>query len=191
MPDCPVLLVGPESRAIRAAVGPTAWTVLEELSLSVRPDDAGRLVARTSVRRLGAVLGLDKDTVARALGRLCAAGFVARTTASGKSAYVVMAVAGLCRVDREVVVPARPHERDSGPVATSGARAASLSYSRARRPATRRVVDRAQLSLLDVEVNTTIEPTDNTTTTTTPQSDDQADGDHDDTDDDSNTDESQ
>ncbi len=59
---------------MRARLGPTAWLVLEELLL--RGD--GRGWVGEGVRGLAAGLGLDKDTVARGLRRLRAAGLVSR-----------------------------------------------------------------------------------------------------------------
>ena len=180
MDDPRVLLVGPESRATRAAVGPTAWVVLEELALSAEPDGSGRLVARTSVRRLGAALGLDKDTAARALSRLTTAGFVSRAASPGASSYAVAAVAGLRPADTDhLAQPARPHgpDRDAGPTIA----AASSSARSRRRPAPGR--DRAQLSLLDMPADDTNEPIDNTKPTTTNHNHG-SDNDHDETNDD-------
>ena len=70
-------MVGPESTRTRRALGPLAWAVLEELALSA---DAGHgaSTARLGVRDLAARLGLSKDTAARGLGRLLAAGIVVR-----------------------------------------------------------------------------------------------------------------
>lgn len=70
---------------LRRELGPTAWVVFEELLLvSSGPVDACQ--ASVSVRVLAGRLGLAKDTVARALGRLRRAGLVTATqtrTASG------------------------------------------------------------------------------------------------------------
>lgn len=60
-------------RRWRRRLGPVAWVVLEELCDHV--DGGGE--AHVSARSLAAVLGLDKDTVARALRRLSSAGLVA------------------------------------------------------------------------------------------------------------------
>ncbi len=63
---------GVEWRAWRRRLGPVAWVVLEELC----DHAAGDGEARVSARSLAGVLGLDKDTVARALRRLTEAGLV-------------------------------------------------------------------------------------------------------------------
>lgn len=75
------LAVTADSRALRRALGPTAWAVLEDLVLDAEPDESGRLVAATNVRRLAANLGLSKDAAARALRRLLACGAVVRLPA--------------------------------------------------------------------------------------------------------------
>ncbi|MGH9164244.1 MAG: hypothetical protein ACRDZW_01875, partial [Acidimicrobiales bacterium] len=63
--------VDPTSSPVRRRLGPAPWFVLEELVLV--GDGEG---AETNVRSLAAGLSLNKDTVARALGRLRAAGLV-------------------------------------------------------------------------------------------------------------------
>jgi hypothetical protein len=69
------VVIGVEARPLRRVLGPSAWVVLEELLLrSVECD--GERVAPVSVRALAVSAGLAKDTVARALGRLRAAGLV-------------------------------------------------------------------------------------------------------------------
>jgi hypothetical protein len=50
-------------------VGPTAWTVLTVLAVEAE-STGGSAVVRASVRSLASELGLDKDTIARALVRL-------------------------------------------------------------------------------------------------------------------------
>ena len=64
--------------------GPTAWVVLQELSDRGVAADGG-VVAFVSIRDLALQLGLSKNTVQRALGRLSAAGLIEacqrRTTA--------------------------------------------------------------------------------------------------------------
>jgi hypothetical protein len=67
-----------ERRELCRQVGPIAWVVLEELVSVSAPDDLG-LVARSNVRQLALDLGLSKDTAARAVRRLAAAGLVERT----------------------------------------------------------------------------------------------------------------
>jgi hypothetical protein len=84
--------VGPGAPAADASVrelwrplGPTAWMVLEELA--VHADSDGQIAV--GVRRLGSDLGLDKDTVARALRRLRGAGLVVRPAEGGYRLRVV------------------------------------------------------------------------------------------------------
>jgi DNA-binding GntR family transcriptional regulator len=74
------LRVTAEARALRRAVGVTAWCVLEELVMDASVDARGRFVASTNVRRLAASLGVSKDTAARAVARLVRAGVVERNT---------------------------------------------------------------------------------------------------------------
>jgi hypothetical protein len=63
------IVVGPGAVALARAVGPTAWTVLTALALDA--DWTGDSVLTVaSVRSLAALLGLNKDTVARAVSRL-------------------------------------------------------------------------------------------------------------------------
>ncbi|MDQ4145832.1 MAG: hypothetical protein M3198_19205 [Actinomycetota bacterium] len=64
----PFAKVFPSSRAVKRAVGPTAWVILEDIALSARLDPEGRLVADTNVRRIARNLGLSKNTVAEAEG---------------------------------------------------------------------------------------------------------------------------
>lgn len=66
------LRVDPAAAPLRRRLGPVDWFVLEELVLLA---GAG-CVVETGVRDLAGRLSLNKDTVARALGRLRAAGVV-------------------------------------------------------------------------------------------------------------------
>jgi hypothetical protein len=76
-PDRRVVVTG-EAGVLRRRLGPTAWVVFEELLLaSTGPTTA--CCASVSVRSLATSSGLAKDTVARALVRLRASGFVAVT----------------------------------------------------------------------------------------------------------------
>ena len=66
---------------VRRALGPTSWVVLEELLLASEPTEDAPTSTRScalSVRDLARRLGLDKDTVARAVQRLIDAGHIAR-----------------------------------------------------------------------------------------------------------------
>ena len=69
------VVVGAAASELRRALGPTSWMVMEELLMrSTGPADA--CIASVSVRGLAASLGLAKDTVGRATGRLRDAGLV-------------------------------------------------------------------------------------------------------------------
>lgn len=72
------LIIAADCGSLRRRLGPTAWAVLEEL-LASSTGAGGRLRARVSVRGLAGALGLNKDTVARALSRLAAADLVVAT----------------------------------------------------------------------------------------------------------------
>lgn len=63
------VVVGPGTTELMRRLGPTAWTVLQEL-LVRSTGEAAHCRATASVRSLASDLGLAKDTVARALGRL-------------------------------------------------------------------------------------------------------------------------
>lgn len=79
------LVLGADSSGLRRRLGPTAWVVFEELCASSTGSGV-ECRACVSVRRLAVAVGLNKDTVARALTRLAAAGLVVAVqtrTASG------------------------------------------------------------------------------------------------------------
>lgn len=79
-------VVYPGSREIRRAVGALAWCCLEELSLEARHTTDG-WIAPIGVRAVGAVLGVTKDTAARAIQTLISAGLVARCGSASNAAY--------------------------------------------------------------------------------------------------------
>ena len=87
----PAELIDDAVADLRRTLGPTAWFVLEELLW--RADTAsGQLRVRVPTRVLAAALGLNKDTVTRALGRLRTAGVlvrVRRDDVTGKSGFVL------------------------------------------------------------------------------------------------------
>jgi hypothetical protein len=63
------IALGPGAVGMARRLGPTAWTVLTALALDAEAT-GGAVAVRASVRSLAAELGLNKDTVARALARL-------------------------------------------------------------------------------------------------------------------------
>ncbi len=69
------LTIGAEAAELRRRLDPAAWVVLEELLL-VSTGTGDTCTAAVSVRALAGRLGLSKDTIARALTRLRAAGLV-------------------------------------------------------------------------------------------------------------------
>jgi DNA-binding transcriptional MocR family regulator len=97
---------------LRWRLGPVPWFVLEELVLLAGADS----VVETDVRALAAGLSLNKDTVARALGRLRAEGLVAgdlqpnEAGRFGRGQYQTGAVLGLQRLDDE-----QPHAWSTQP----------------------------------------------------------------------------
>ena len=109
------ILVGPHARELRRGLAPTAWAVLEELISSSTQDGVG-CHSTATVRSLATDLGLSKDTVARALTRLSAAGIVvakqgrAPAGTFGPGGYRVTIPAGITLVQPEPSTPtlARP-----------------------------------------------------------------------------------
>ena len=82
MSDAPAhaVVLGPEAPALRRALGPTAWAVLET-TLTVGHRSGGRLVADVSVRELAEALGVAKNTAAHAVLTLRRAGILTPTQA--------------------------------------------------------------------------------------------------------------
>lgn len=73
----PVLVLTERALAVRAALEPTAWIVLEELAMRAVHLD-GQAVAEQSARTVAESVGRSKDAVARALRQLTEAGLVER-----------------------------------------------------------------------------------------------------------------
>ena len=138
-------------RALRRSLGSTAWAVMADLYLDAAPNGAGPPVVATSARRVAAHLGIAKDTAARALRRLSAAGIVRRcpqgTSVTGhftRGSYELLLVRGTgtpCRPDEDTVPVARLNAADTDHAAAPGP---------ARRRKRRSVGSQpGQLSLLD------------------------------------------
>ena len=151
---------GEDERLLRRSLGPTAWAVLADVRMDARPDEAGIAVAATSARQVAANLGIGKDTAARALRRLTAAGVLRRRPqgagATGRftrGTYEVRlscsAALAPCRDSADTVREARPEivDTEGAPVPVSLAAATSTPARRRAGVAAGR--DPSQLSLLD------------------------------------------
>jgi len=114
---------------LRRRLGPTAWVVFEELLLASTGTET--CAASVSVRSLAGRLGLSKDTIARALARLRAAGLI--TACQSRSSSGVFATGSYL-----LTVPSSITITDATPTTP-----ASSGRSRRSRPAR----DRDQLSL--------------------------------------------
>lgn len=121
----PVLSVTAASRGWRRRLGPLAWTVLEELALASHLTDRG-WVAPIGVRDVAAGIGVTKDTAARAVAALSAAGLVILDRVEGldgrsRSGYRLRPPGGLtlrtCPHDGDTITPTacapRPDGHDS------------------------------------------------------------------------------
>ena len=86
MPADPIrrtIKLGPAAHELRRHVGPTAWVVLEEMLQRSTGND--HVVAQASIRSLASSLGLAKDTVNRAVGRLRDLGVIEAAQARARS----------------------------------------------------------------------------------------------------------
>jgi DNA-binding transcriptional ArsR family regulator len=121
-----VVVVSAESGRLRRELRPLAWMALEEVAMTAVVED-GRLVARTSARRVAERLGVDPGTASNALRDLRRRGLVVLERESGPagrfglSVYVFNNVAGLCVVPEHGVLPcveeplmAKPHPDQPG-----------------------------------------------------------------------------
>ena len=105
------VLVSRSSRRLRRELRPLVWMVLEEVALDAVVAD-GRLIARTSARRLAEGLGLDPGTAAGALRALREKGVLALERESGVSGRFGLAVYVLQRLEGLAVVT--PHDAMPG-----------------------------------------------------------------------------
>jgi hypothetical protein len=77
------MIVTAASRAWRRRLGPLAWAALEDLTLAAHRSDQG-WVAPIGVRDIAAGVGVTKDTAARAVAALGAAGLVVLQRVQGR-----------------------------------------------------------------------------------------------------------
>ncbi len=78
------IVLGSRAHELRADVDPMAWVVLEEM-MQRSTGDGDHVVAQVSIRSLASSLGLAKDTVGRAVRRLCDLGVIAAVQARSES----------------------------------------------------------------------------------------------------------
>jgi hypothetical protein len=115
------IVVGRGAITVARSVGPTAWTVLTALGLD--SDWTGdSVLTLASVRSLGALLRLNKDTVARALGRLRDAGLVVHEAGCFEPSVYRLSIpprssgspstSAPCRTDLAPIRPSRRPSRD-------------------------------------------------------------------------------
>lgn len=122
------LVLGPRAHELRAYVGTTAWSVLEEM-MQRSTGDGDHIVAGVSIRSLASSLGLAKDTVARAVRGLSDLGVVAAVQARSDSgvfdagSYRLAVPAGCL----SLACPSQPPALSSAP-------SAAAPPSSARRP---------------------------------------------------------
>lgn len=158
----PEVVLTAASREVRAAVGPVAWVVLEELAVRGEPGGSSVTVA-TTVRELGEALGLSKDTVAAALRRLASDGIVRRDDERdggsgrfGHSRYVVDLSDTGMRFATHACHP-QPRTSDTATVEPESPPTPVAEVSprqRTKSTRARRASAGAQLSLLDADQRT-------------------------------------
>lgn len=112
------------SRTLRRRLRPLAWVTLEEVALDA-VTEGGRLVARTSARRVAKRLGVEPGTAANALRALRREGLVMLEREQGPagrfglSVYVLGSIPGLTVVRPFLVTPCpaspRPVTADPAP----------------------------------------------------------------------------
>ena len=139
------IALGPAAHELRHHVGPVAWVVLEEM-LQRSTGDGDDVVAQVSIRALASSLGLAKDTVARAVGRLRDLGVIEAAQARSSSGVFE---AGSYRIVVPTVClsPAGPPQPSAlSPAARPSCAAPRSSFAARSSPSARR--SSGQLSLL-------------------------------------------
>jgi DNA-binding transcriptional ArsR family regulator len=159
-PDETAIVMGAQSRTWRRRLGPLAWAALEHLLLAAHPDHQG-WAAPVGVRDIATGIGVTKDTAARAVTALRAAGLVTleqldRLDGLRRSGYRLRLPDGIhlraCPTDQDSPMPyphtdrcpdtadkcSCPNNPDGTPAGTSpvesAARRAAKSQPRGRRP---------------------------------------------------------
>jgi hypothetical protein len=132
------LLLGSESRHWRRQLGALAWVALEELALAAHPDQQG-WAAPLGVRDIASAIGTTKDTAARAVAALGAAGLVTLdrvTDLDGRrrSGYRLRFPDGMARHNCPSTPDDvyRPKDRDAGSPVVATDRCPKIQDSQAR-----------------------------------------------------------
>ena len=94
----PAIVVSTATRGLRRQLRPVAWMVLEEVALDAAIEQ-GRLVARTSARRVAEQLGIDPGSAAGALRLLRDRGLVTMEREAGLAGRFGLAVYVLGNLD--------------------------------------------------------------------------------------------
>jgi len=102
------LVVTPATSALRKELRPVTWMVLEDVALEA-VEEGGRLVARTSARRVAQELGIDPSTAAGALRALRDRDLLLLERESGPAGRFGLAVYVIQEVDGMTVVPRVPY----------------------------------------------------------------------------------
>jgi hypothetical protein len=116
------VLVSTACRPLRRKLRPVAWAVLEDVAMDAVVED-GRLIARTSARRLAQDLGIDPGTAAGALRLLRQRQLLFLERESGPagrfglSIYVLARVTGLTVAERDGDGSAIAQPREDLPLA--------------------------------------------------------------------------
>jgi len=143
------IVLGPGAHELRRHVGPTAWVVLEEM-LQRSTSDGDDVVAQVSIRALASSLGLAKDTVTRAVGRLRDLGVIDASQARARSGVFEagsyrLAVPAACL---SPAGPPQPPALSSAPRPSCAAPPSAPRSSSAARPSPSARRSSGQLSLL-------------------------------------------
>ncbi len=131
------LLLGSESRHWRRQLGALAWVALEELALAAHPDHQG-WAAPLGVSDIASAIGTTKDTAARAVAALGAAGLVTLDRVTDlddrrRSGYRLRLPDGIARHGCPSIPDdvRRPKERDPGSPVVAADRCPKIQDSHA------------------------------------------------------------